>query len=378
MDHSATTRVSSHVAQVVLEMMTENYGNPSSLHHRGVLAQQALERARRQIASALGAREEEIIFTSGGTEANNLAIQGLARARRRRGDGLVTSGMEHSSVLGAVHHMEEEGFRAVLLAPGPDGRIQPESVATAVDEKTLLVSCMLVNNETGAVNPIGEISAAAKAKNPDVVIHCDAVQAFGKLPIDVRRLGVDLMTVSGHKIHAPKGVGALYVKKGIRLVPLVYGGSQERALRPGTENVPLACGFGAAAEDMLRGMAENTARFEALRRRLISGAEKIEGVCINSAPGGAPYIVNLSCPGIRSEIMLHFLEGRGIYVSSGSACSKGAKSHVLAAMGLGQERIDSALRVSFCRESTEEEVDRLLEGLAAGIAMLEKNRGRQR
>lgn len=374
-DNSATTRVSPTAARRALEVMQEEYGNPSSLHHRGFAAEQALTAARQEMAGILGVRREEVFFTSCGSEGNNLAVLGGAMAARRRGDRVVTTAVEHESVLAPVKHLAENGFQTVLLPPTPEGIVTPEAVEAAVDQKTVLLSVMLVNSETGAVNDILSIAQAARRKNPGILIHCDCVQGFGKLIVRPSLWGVDVVTVSGHKIHAPKGIGAVWVKKGVRLRPLWYGSGQEGGLHPGTENTPGACAFAAAAQEIWEHRDQNMEHFRGLRTRLLEDLEKIPGVCINSPREGAPYIVNLSVLGIRSEVMIHYLEQQGISVSSGSACSKGAKSHVLTAMGLAPRRIDSAIRVSFCRDNTAEEVDTFCHWLRQGTLDLAKVRG---
>lgn len=366
LDNSATTRVSPAAAARALEVMTEEFGNPSSLHHRGFLAEQALTAARRELAEILGARQDEIFFTSCGSEGNNLAILGGALAARRKGNRVVTSAVEHESVLAPVRYLSENGFDTALLPPANHGSVDPEAVEAAVDEKTVLLSVMLVNSETGAVSDIPAIVQAARRKNPGILIHCDCVQGFGRLPVTPASWGVDLVTVSGHKIHAPKGIAALYVKKGTRLRPLWYGAGQEGGLHPGTENTPGACAFAVAAREMWRRREENMAHFQSLRQNLLENLQKISGVCINSAPNAAPYIVNLSVPGVRSEVMIHYLERQGISVSGGSACSKGSKSHVLTAMGLDPKRIDSAIRVSFCRDNTADEIAQFCRWLEQG------------
>ncbi len=374
LDNSATTRVSPAAARRALEVMTEDYGNPSSLHRRGFLAEQALTGARQQLAEILRVRREEVWFTSGGSEGNNLAVLGGALAARRRGSRVVTTAVEHESVLAPVRHLTETGFEAVLLPPAPQGIVTPEAVEEAVDDHTVLLSVMLVNSETGAVNDILSIAGAARRKNPRVLIHCDCVQGFGKLLVLPALWGVDIVTVSGHKVHAPKGIGAIWIKKGVRVRPLWYGSGQEGGLHPGTENTPGACAFATAARELWEKRDENMAHYQALRDRLLCGLEKIPGACINSGRYSAPYIVNFSLPGIRSEVMIHYLEQQGISVSSGSACSKGAKSHVLTAMGLDPRRVDSAIRVSFCRDNTAEEVDTLCHWLAQGCGQLAKVR----
>ena len=374
LDNSATTAVTPEVAALAARIMTEQYGNPSSLHRRGFWAERALTEARGQVAAVLRCRPEEIIFTSGGTESNNLALLGAARAARRRGNRIVTTAVEHHSVLAVCRQLESEGFEVAYVSPDAGGVITPESFAAACDEKTVLASCMMVNSETGALHDIPAIAAACRRKNPGILFHADCVQAFGRLEIAPARWGVQLVSVSGHKIHAPKGVGALYVAKGVRLLPPLYGSWQERGLRPGTENLPGICAMGLAAERMNARRAENAAHFTALRQKLITNLSQSPAVCINSPQAAAPYIINLSVEGIRSEIMIHYLEQFEIYVSSGSACAKGERSHVLTAMGLPEDRIDSAIRVSMTDTTAEEEIDEFCRRLLQGAATLAKRR----
>ena len=374
LDNSATTAVTPEVAALAARIMTEQYGNPSSLHRRGFWAERALTEARGQVAAVLRCRPEEIIFTSGGTESNNLALLGAARAARRRGNRIVTTAVEHHSVLAVCRQLESEGFEVAYVSPDAGGVITPESFAAACDEKTVLASCMMVNSETGALHDIPAIAAACRRKNPGILFHADCVQAFGRLEIAPARWGVQLVSVSGHKIHAPKGVGALYVAKGVRLLPPLYGSGQERGLRPGTENLPGICAMGLAAERMNARRVENAAHFTALRQELITNLSQSPAVCINSPEAAAPYIINLSVEGIRSEIMIHYLEQFEIYVSSGSACAKGERSHVLTAMGLPEDRIDSALRVSMTDTTAEEEIDEFCRRLLQGAATLAKRR----
>lgn len=374
LDNSATTAVTPEVAALAAHIMTEQYGNPSSLHRRGFWAERALTEARGQVAAVLRCRPEEIVFTSGGTESNNLALLGAARAARRRGNRIVTTAVEHHSVLAVCRQLESEGFEVAYVSPDAGGVITPESFAAACDEKTVLASCMMVNSETGALHDIPAIAAACRRKNPGILFHADCVQAFGRLEIAPARWGVQLVSVSGHKIHAPKGVGALYVAKGVRLLPPLYGSGQERGLRPGTENLPGICAMGLAAERMNARRAENAAHFTALRQKLITNLSQSPAVCINSPEAAAPYIINLSVEGIRSEIMIHYLEQFEIYVSSGSACAKGERSHVLTAMGLPEDRIDSAIRVSMTDTTAEEEIDEFCRRLLQGAATLAKRR----
>ncbi len=363
LDNSATTKVYKEAAEAAYMAMTEAYGNPSSLHGKGIEAEKIMESARRDVAKALGCEPAGLIFTSGGTEANNLAVIGGAMAKKRRGNRAVISAYEHDSVIQAGKHLESCGFEVVWLLPDENGVITPEAVFEAVDEKTVLVSVMLVNNEVGAVNPIAKLAEAAKRKNPEVVFHCDAVQAFCKIPFRAEKLGADFITVTAHKIGGPKGVGALWIKKGARVLPLHFGGEQEKQIRPGTEALPLIAAFGEAARISKENMTEFQRRAEVLAERFRRGIEGEPGILLNSKDGAIPAIINISVPGIRSEIMLHFLESRGIYVSSGSACALGARSHVLGAMGYSDQRIDSAVRISFGRDTTEEEIDLLIDAI---------------
>lgn len=368
LDNSATTPVCPQAAEKAMEMMTVCYGNPSSLHSLGAAAERELNAARQKVARLVGCRPEELIFTSGGTEANNLAVFGGTAAKRRAGRHIVTTAVEHASVAASVTELERQGCEVTRLIPGPEG-LTAEQVAAACRPDTVLVSIMMVNNETGARFPIERIVPSVRRAAPGALIHCDAVQAAGKLPLNAARLGVDMMTVSSHKIHGPKGAGALFLRKGARILPRSYGGSQENGLRPGTEAVPLLAAFGAAAE-ALPSFAEQEALFAALRRRLLDGLAGREGIVVNSPADGVPYIFNLSVPGVRSETMMHFLADRGVYVSSGSACSKGKKSPVLTALGFSAPRIDSALRLSFTHTTVPEEIDQFLAALGEAAASL--------
>ena len=373
MDNSATTRVCEKSAEKVLELMTQCYGNPSSLHKKGLEAQREVAHARQAVAVSLGAQPREIIFTSGGTEANNLAVLGGAAAGRRRGKRIVTTAIEHPSVLEPMRQLEKEGFEVVFLTPDADGRVPEEAVLKAVTGDTILISVMAVNNELGSIQPIEVLKKAVKRAGAPALVHVDGVQAYGKLPLRPEKLGIDLLTVSGHKIHGPKGVGALYVSKNARILPRTFGGGQERELRPGTEAAPLIAGLGAAAEE-LPDWRQAYSRMEKLRDYTLQKLSGLEGVEVNSPVEGLPYLLNFSALGIRSETMLHFLAQRGIYVSSGSACAKGKQSHVLKAAGLPDSRISSAIRVSFSRENTERDADALAEGVREGLACLARAR----
>lgn len=372
LDNSATTRVSDRAAKKALEVMCENFGNPSSLHNLGFKAEMEIKNAKRIIASALSCREGEIYFTSGGTEANNTAIIGTANAKKRQGNKIVISAFEHSSVISAADYLSQNGFEVVKLSPDKNGVITPDMVANAVDDKTVLVSVMLVNNEIGSLMDIATIAAAARRKNAKVTVHCDAVQAFGKIPVHTGRLGVDLLTITAHKICGPKGVGALFIKKGTRIDPIIFGGEQQNKFRPGTENAAGIAAFGVASEDSIKSMAQNFKNAKELKAQLISGLEKIDKIKINSQNEAFPYIVNFSTMQIKSETLMHFLEQKEIYVSGGSACAKGNRSHVLSSLSLSDKAIDTAIRVSFSGENTKEDIGVFIEALKEAIDSLQK------
>lgn len=373
LDNSATTQVLPSVAQKAMELMVDEFGNPSSLHTRGFRARKLLEEARAQVAQRLGAQPEEITFTSGGTESNNLAIFGAAQARRRLGNKIVTTAAEHDSVLNPCRALEKQGFEVVYLKPDATGHLPEEVLAQAIDEKTILVSVMLVNNETGAIFPVQAAGRAIRRKKAPALLHVDAVQGFGKLPFTVKKLGVDLLTLSGHKIHGPKGIGALYVKKGVRILPQALGGGQERGMRSGTESVPLICALGEAVR-LLPPAEESLEQVGKLNTLLREKLAQMPEVTVHSPEDGLPYVLNFSAGRVRGETMLHFLAERGVYVSSGSACGKAKPSHVLEAMDLPREQVESALRVSFSRFSTPEDVEALVDGLKAGLDTLARSK----
>lgn len=369
LDNSATTRVCKAAAEKALYMMTECYGNPSSLHSKGFAAEKEMTAARAAIAERLSAQPGEIYFTSGGTESDNIAILGAAHAKKRAGNRIVTTAIEHPAVLNTMAQLEKEGFEVIYVQPEADGNIPAEKFAAVIDAKTILVSVMTVNNETGAVLPLKEIAGIIKRKKAPALFHTDAVQAFCKLPLSPKRLGLDLISVSGHKVHGPKGVGALYVKSGVRILPHSFGGGQEKNLRPGTEGVPQICALGAAVKAMApEREAEKTVR--EVRDHLLERLRAMPEVMLNSPENAMPYIVNLSAGRVRAETMLHFLAERGIYVSSGSACGRAKPSHVLAAMELPAQRIETSLRVSLCAENTKEEIDAFADALSEGLATL--------
>ena len=380
-DNSATTRTREESAKLVYEMLTDCYGNPSSLHRRGFLAQQRLDKAREQTAETLGCQSGEIYFTSVGTDQSEQlapcdpkrhAVERGQRvavgAHQRMGKKIVTTAIEHDAVLNTVKFLEGEGWEIVRLKPDREGKITAQQVLDAVDNQTVLVSMMAVNNEVGSVLPVAQVSRLLRKEYPRVLLHCDAVQAWCKQPLRLgKALDVDFLSVSGHKIYAPKGCGALYVKKGSRLRPVSFGGGQEKNIRPGTEGIANLCAMGLSAQLLTAESAENHSRVTLIRDALLEGLTKLPDICINSPADATPYILNFSALGVRSEIMLHFLEEKGIYVSSGSACAKGGASHVLQAMGLERERADSAIRLSFGRYNTPEQVPLFLEALEEGL-----------
>ncbi len=373
LDNSATTPVCEQAAAKAMAMMTDTFGNPSSLHTLGIRAEQELNAAREAVATLIGAREDEILFTSGGTEANNLAIIGSCTARPRVGKHVVITAVEHSSVGAAAATLEQNGYEVTRVLPDEHGDIAAEQMLAACRPDTVLVSMMLVNNETGAIFPVAETAAAIAREFPNAKIHCDAVQAIGKLPVNVRKLGVHFLTVSAHKLHAPKGCGALYIRKNERIRPLICGGEQERGLRGGTEAVPLIAAFGAAIR-ALPNLTEHRRHMQTLCDRLVTALEGEDGIVFHRPANHLPAIVNLSVIGIRSETMLHFLASREIYLSSGSACAKGKPSAVLMAMGLPKREADSALRISFGRQNTEADIDRLVAVLHEGMRTLARAR----
>ena len=372
LDNSATTQVDIRVVERIAQVMRENYGNPSSLYDKGLQSQLLFQEAAASVAGLIGGRGENVYFTSGGTESNNWAVFGTAHAKRRRGRRLVTTAFEHSSILEPFRRLGEEGFEPVFVSPDRRGIITPEDILSQVTPDTILVSFMLVNNEVGTVLDYRTIASRVKEIAPNATVHCDAVQAFGKLPIKLTN--IDTLSVSGHKIHAPKGIGALYIKKGTRIDPLIYGGAQQGGLRPGTESLPLACGMGYAARLPSETLREDHRAVTALRDYTVEQLRGIPGIVVNSPEDAFPYILNISVEGIRSETMLHHLERFGIYVSSASACTKGAASHVLAAMGLPDSRIDSALRLSFGAGITTGDIDTFVEKLRLGMQTIARAR----
>ena len=361
-DNAATTKPAKAVVETVCRCLEDNFGNPSSLHALGLKAEQAMSASRKAVADALGVPAEMVYFTSGATESSNLAVRGAAGTYGRRKKKVITTTVEHSSVKEAFNRLEEEGFEVVRISPR-DGAFDPADFTRAADENTCLISMMLVNNETGTILPVKKVFTEIKRRFPDIITHCDAVQAFMKIPVKANDLKADLISMSAHKIYGPKGVGALYVKKGVRLLKQNLGGKQENNMRGGTEAVPLIAGFGEAALQLKDNFAERTEKLETLRKYFTEKIRAMDGVVLNSREDAVPYIVNISVKGIRSEIILHFMEEKEIYISSGSACSKGAKSGVLGEFGIRPELEDSALRISFSHENTTEEIDEFINAL---------------
>ena len=355
LDNAATTKPCAEAVAAVTDTMRDCFGNASSLHKLGIESEKVISSAKKTLLSKFG--EGELYFTSGATESNNTAIFGVVQTYRRNGNKIVTTAMEHPAVANPIAKLEEEGYEVVRLSPKDHDDFE-QAIADAVDAKTVLVSCMAVNNETGYAVDVKRLYKLIKRKNEKTVVHIDAVQGFLKVPLDG-----DLISISGHKIHGPKGIGALYVKKGIRFTPLLLGGGQQKKLRSGTEPVELIAGLAAAVKSY-RGSAE---RFSQLKSRLVSLLSGMEGITLNSTEKCVPNIVNFSIKGVRSEIMLHSLEQQEIYVSSGSACSKGKTSGVLAAFGVSDKDADSAIRVSMCADTTEEELDILADNIRKGI-----------
>lgn len=348
----------------------ENWGNPSSLHILGMNAEIAIDTARECIAKSIGATKKEIIFTAGGTEANNTAVMS-ALHRKNRGNRIITTAIEHPSVLNALYSLESFGFEIIQLKPNSSGVINLCDLENALNEKTVLVSIMLVNNEVGSIQPIKQAATLIRKKSPNAFFHCDAVQGFGKMPINVKDLGVDMLTASGHKIHAPKGIGFLYCSQKTHITPLLQGGGQENGMRSGTESVPLITALQGAVEEL-----PNLKTSLEKQRELYNYAKKLllnKGIAtINSTDDGLPYVLNVSVNGYRSETLLHFLERENIFVSSGSACSKGTTSYVLKEMGKDTKAIDSALRISFSRYNTKEDIDVLVSLLEKATKTLRK------
>lgn len=376
LDNSATTRCSERAKDLMVQLLLEDYGNPSSLHMKGVEAEKFIKEAKTKIAKTLKVDEKEILFTSGGTESNNMALIGTAMANKRAGNHIITTSIEHASVSATTGYLEELGFRVTYLKVDKDGIISLDELKEAVCEDTILVSLMMVNNEIGAVEPIEEAVKIIKDKNPKTLVHVDAIQAYGKYRIFPKRMGIDLMSVSGHKIHAPKGTGFLFIKDKTKINPIIYGGGQQNNMRSGTENVPGVAALGEAAAEIYENFDAKIERLYTLKEHFVTEVSQIEGVSVNGKIGrdSAPQIVSVSIEGVRSEVMLHTLEDREIYVSAGSACSsnKPSVSSTLKSIGLKPSLLDSTIRFSFSVHTTMEEIDYALDVMREVVPMLRR------
>ena len=382
LDNSATTPVSEGVSRIVLDAMTKDFGNPSSKHIKGVEAERLVKDAREKIAGTMHVQPGEIFFTSGGTESNNWALIGSALANRRAGNHIITTSVEHAAVLQPLAFLEEMGFRITHLPVDASGHISPDDLREALTDDTILVSVMYVNNEIGALEPIGDAGEIIRRWNSErgraVLLHADAIQAYGKYRIAPKRLGIDMLSVSGHKIHAPKGTGFLYVRQNTKIRPIIFGGGQQGGMRSGTDNVPGAAGLGEAASEAYTDFDMKVDGMRRCRRRLIAGLKEIEGTYLvteENEERNAPHIVNCAFEGVRSEVLLHALEDKGIYVSSGSACSSNKKipvSSVLKEINLRRDLLESALRFSFSCRTTEEEIDYTLGALRELLPVLRR------
>lgn len=370
LDNSATTKPSQNAVNKALEMMTTKYGNPSSLHNVGLNAELEIESAREIIAKSLNVDSKDIYFTSGGTESNNMILSGVANKQKKNGKKIITTCIEHSSILDTTKKLKDDGFEIVYLSINKNGVISLDELEEKVDDNTILVSIMAVNNEIGSVQPIEKISQVIRKKNQNTLIHVDAIQAYGKIKLTPKKWNIDFMSISAHKIHAPKNCGAVYINNSSKLFPMLYGGEQQKKVRPGTECASLIPSFGVAVSEF--NIDKNYSYINELNYYAVSQLENISDVIINSSKEALPYIINISVKGIKSETMLHFLESKEIYVSSGSACAKGKKSHVLTSLNLDSEIIDSALRISFSKYNKKEDIDLLTDAIKEGIERLSK------
>ncbi len=373
LDNSATTRPYDRVCEKVSDVMKNNYGNPSSLHRLGIAAEKEIKIAKEIIAETLLARPDEIFFTSGGTESNNMAIRGVCAANRTK--HIIASPVEHPATLNTLGALESKGYKVDYIPVDKDGRVILSEFEDMITKDTVLVTVMLVNNEIGTIQPVSQMSKILKSKNPNAYLHVDAVQGYCKVPCTQKELGADLISISGHKIHGPKGTGALYIKKGTKISPIIFGGGQQSGIRPGTENVPGVAGLGVAAKRCSEKAAVSIPNMESLRKRLEKGiCENIQNVRVNTPSVCAPHILNISFVGVRSEVVLHSLESEGIYVSSGSACSSHKKepSYVLTSIGLKREEIDGSIRFSLSEFTTAQEIDKTITALKTIIPRLRK------
>ena len=376
LDNSATTRCYEEVGDLVRRVMCTDYGNPSSMHRKGVEAEHYIKEAKERLAKVLRINGKELIFTSGGTECDNLALIGAARANQRRGRHLITTVIEHPAILNTMQYLEEEGFRITYLPVDSNGLVRLEELRKALCPDTILVSIMYVNNEVGSVQPIQEAVNIVKAYNRNILFHSDAVQGFGKYHIYPKRMGIDMLSVSGHKIHGPKGIGFLYVREGVKIQPILFGGGQQKNMRSGTENVPGIAGLGLAAEMIYQNLDRKTAHMRSLKKRFLEGIEELENCRVHGLTdeSSAPHIISVGVGGVRSEVLLHALEDQGIYVSSGSACASNhpSVSGVLKGIGVPREYLDTTIRFSMSEFTTEEEIDYTLETLYNIVPMLRR------
>lgn len=375
-DNSATTRCYDSVKDIVVKAMTEDFGNPSAMHLKGVEAEKYIKSSAESLARLLKVQEKEILFTSGGTESDNLALIGATFANKRSGNHIITTSVEHPAVSQPALFLQEQGFEVTYLPVDSRGVVKMDALKVVLREDTILVSVMYVNNEVGAVMPVEEIAALVHEKSPKALFHVDAIQAFGKYRIYPKKMGIDLLSVSGHKIHGPKGVGFLYINEKAKIQPQILGGGQQGGMRSGTDNVPGIAGLGTAAVEIYKNLEENVENMYRLKEYIAQGLEKIGDIRINGMDlrEGAPQILSISVMGVRSEVLLHSLEERGIYVSAGSACSshKRKPSATLAAMGMSKDQIESTVRLSFCEENTIEEADYFLQVMGELVPMLRR------
>lgn len=375
-DNSATTRCYDSVKDIVVKAMTEDFGNPSAMHLKGVEAEKYIKSSAESLARLLKVQEKEILFTSGGTESDNLALIGATFANKRSGNHIITTSVEHPAVSQPALFLQEQGFEVTYLPVDSRGVVKMDALKAVLREDTILVSVMYVNNEVGAVMPVEEIAALVHEKSPKALFHVDAIQAFGKYRIYPKKMGIDLLSVSGHKIHGPKGVGFLYINEKAKIQPQILGGGQQGGMRSGTDNVPGIAGLGTAAVEIYKNLEENVENMYRLKEYIAQGLEKIGDIRINGMDlrEGAPQILSISVMGVRSEVLLHSLEERGIYVSAGSACSshKRKPSATLAAMGMSKDQIESTVRLSFCEENTIEEANYFLQVMGELVPMLRR------
>lgn len=360
LDNASTTKVSANAADAVMDAMTVRFGNPSSVHSMGIEAENIIESSRKELAASLNCKPNELIFTSGGTESNNIALLGAADLMKREGRHIVTTAIEHPSIISTVKHLGENGYDVTYIAPERNGKVDPEKVAESIRQDTILVSIMLCNNETGALQPISDTVKLLKTINPNLLFHTDAIQAFMKYEVGIPALGVDMLSISSHKIHGPKGAGALYLRSGINFKPFFHGGGQESGLRSGTEAVPAIAGFRVAIREGSQALRDSIELFSHLRKKLLKGVEHLSGVEVIAAEGA---IVNLAVPKYPTEVLIRILESKNIFVSGGSACNRGKSSTVLAAMKVNPKLIKSSIRISFSRYNTEDDINALIKAL---------------